>query len=237
VYTQAVQGAAQPIDSQLVKNIAFEYAANMITTSLDDLSASGVPDVLLTTADFQPEIKAVRAIVAKAKSELDSPGQISPETLANCRVAIKALHDKVDSVLPQGRNREEADNFLKALYGLSKMLKSPSVDQFLVGLNKLPTTTMGHVISFMHTFNLRFGAAKNPAQETAYEQLYPQLVALRNQVQAPSAAPFFAQPNSVQPNSRNPKAVTPVFSGMDYKQLQAPPSTGPAPAPPQPGPQ
>ena len=50
VYTQAVQGATQPVDSQLVKNIPFEYAANMITTSLDDLSANGVPDVLLTNA-------------------------------------------------------------------------------------------------------------------------------------------------------------------------------------------
>ena len=101
VYTQAVQGATQPIPSQLVKNIAFEYAANMITTSLEDLSASGVPDVLLTTPDFKDEREAVKAQVKKAKAELEEKGQVSPETLANCRVAIKALHD-------QGRQRAAA---------------------------------------------------------------------------------------------------------------------------------
>jgi hypothetical protein len=235
VYTQAVQGATQPIDSQLVRNIAFEYAANMITTSLDDLSANGVPDVLLTNPEFEPGRKAVRAEVTKARKELESQGQVSPETLANCRVAIKALHEKVDSVLPQGtRDRDQADNYLKALYGLSKMLKSPPVDRFLMELKKLPSTTIGHLISFMHTFNLRFGAAKGPDQEAAYDQLYPRLVALRNQVQAPSAAPF-----ADRPSPRDPKSLTPLFSGMDYKQLQTPPgaNTGPAPAPPQPGPQ
>jgi hypothetical protein len=231
VYTQSVQGATQPIDSQLVKNIAFEYAANMITTSLEDLSASGVPDVLLTTPDFQPERQALKAQVAKARTELDSQGQVSPETLANCRVAIKALHDKVDTLLPQGtRTRDEADNYLKALYGLSKMLKSPSVDRFLVGLNKVSTTTLGHLITFMHTFNLRFGAAKGPDQEAAYDQLYPVLVTLRDRINAPSSAPF-----ATQPSSRDPKKVTALFSGMDMKQLQS--QGGPAPAPPAPGPQ
>ena len=165
----------------------------------------------------------MRAEVTKARKELESQGQVSPETLANCRVAIQALHEKVDSVLPQGtKNRDQADNYLKALYGLTKMLKSPPVDRFLLELKKLPSTTIGHVISFMHTFNLRFGTAKTPEQEAAYDQLYPRLVALRNQVQAPSAAPF-----ANQPKPRDPKAMTSLFSGMDYKQLQAPP--GPAP--------
>ena len=137
VYTQAVQGATQPVPSQVVKNIPFEYAANMITTSLDDLSANGTPDVLLTNPEFESGRKAVRAEVTKARKELESQGQVSPETLANCRVAIQALHDKVDSVLPQGtKNRDQADNYLKALYGLSKMLKSPPVDRFLSGPEK-----------------------------------------------------------------------------------------------------
>jgi len=233
VYTQAVQGATQPIPSQLVKNIPFEYAANMITTSLEDLSASGVPDVLLTTPDFKDEREAVRAQVKKAKAELEEKGQVSPETLANCRVVIKALHTKVDSVLPQGtRDRAEADNFLKALYGLTKMLKTPSVDQFLVGLNKLSTTTLGHLITFMHTFNLRFGASKSPEQEAAYDQLYPILVSLRNQVNAPSSAPF-----ATQDNTRDPSKVTGMFSGMDMKQLQSAGAAGAAPPPPPPGPQ
>ena len=48
-----------------------------------DLSASGVPDVLADEPEFEAERQAVRAQVAKAKKELESQGQVSPETLAN----------------------------------------------------------------------------------------------------------------------------------------------------------
>ena len=60
VYTQVVTGATRPIDSQLVKNIEFEYAANMIAISLADFSARGVPDYLLTTPDFAPSARHSR---------------------------------------------------------------------------------------------------------------------------------------------------------------------------------
>ena len=233
VYTQAVQGATQPVASQLVKNVAFEYAANMITTSLVDLTESGAPDVLLTNPAFQAEHQALRVQLAKAHKELDSQGQVSPELQANCRVAIQALHAKVDAMLPQGtRNRDEADNYLKALYLFSKMLKSPSVDQFLVGLDKLSTTTLGHLITFMHTFNLRFGAAKGPDQEAAYDQLFPLLVALRDRVNAPSSAPF-ATPT----NTRDPKKLSSSFSWMDLNKIKSEFSPSAAPPAPAPGPQ
>ena len=122
-------------------------------------------------------------------------------------MAIKALKDKVDSLLPQeAPNRLEADNYLKALYGLTKMLDDPSVEQYLKGLNKQPTTTLGHLISFMHTFNLRFGAAKTPVQEPTYDQLYPLLVALRDQAKAPSANPY-----TTSSGPQDPKAVSTVL--------------------------
>ena len=53
VYTQVVQKSTTPIDSQLVKNINFQYAANMILISLEDISARGVPDVLATNPGFE----------------------------------------------------------------------------------------------------------------------------------------------------------------------------------------
>ncbi|APW61441.1 hypothetical protein [Paludisphaera borealis] len=229
----AIKAATQQVDSQLVKNIEFEYAANMIAISLEDLSANGVPDVLLTSPDFKSEREAVRAVVATARKEASSQGQVSPETLAKARTAIKALKAKVDSVLPQGtKNRGEADNFLKALYGLTKMLQTPSVGPFLKGLDKYPTTTLGSVINFMHSFNLTFGAAKTPTQEAAYDHLFPMLVQLRNQVQAPASNPYSSQ--AVQPD---PKKVTAYFSGMGFDHFgpQPDPHTGVAPPPPPPG--
>ncbi len=229
VYGGVVTGATQPIDTQLVRNIEFEYAANMIAISLADLCARGVPDYLLTTPDFADDRAAIKAQVEKARAELASKKEISAETLANCRTAIKALKDKVDARLTQSSpNRLEADNFLKALYGLTKMLATPSIAEYLQELKKQDSTSLGHLISFMHTFNLRFGAAKTPIQEQTYDQIYPLLVALRDGAKAPSMNPY-----STSSSSQSPKAVSQYFSQMQYdpKHGVVPP---PPPAPGQP---
>ena len=212
IYTQMVTGATRPIDSQLVKNIRFEYAANMVASSLADLSARGCPDYLLTTPDFAQNRQTIKALAGKVRKEIENQGQASAESLANCRAAIKALKAKVDVLLPlESRNRNEADNFLKALIGLSKMLETPSVSQFLTGLDKMNSTTLGHLIAFMHTFNLRFGVAKTPIQEQTYDQLYPLLVAVRDQDKVPSANPY-----TTSSGPQDPKKLSAYFSGMQF---------------------
>jgi hypothetical protein len=206
----------------------------MILISLDDISARGVPDVLASNPAFESDRQAIRAIVAKGKQEAQSENQVSAATLQSFRAAVKTAQDKVAATLPRGtRDRDEADNFLKALYGLAKMLERPAVGQFLKGLNKYPTTTLGHLITFMQSFSLRFGAAKNGIQEATYDQIYPMLVALRDQANAGGPNPLTAQ--APLPD---PKSMTNYFSGMDYShfQPQPDPHAAPTPAPPPPGP-
>jgi hypothetical protein len=232
VFTQVVQKATMPVPSKLVKNINFRHAANMILISLADISARGVPDALATTPEFETDRQTIRAIVAKGRQEAAGTRQVSPETLQTFRTAVQALKDKADAKFAQGtRQRSESDNFLKALLGLSKMLARPDVEQFLQDLNKYPSTTMGHLISFMHSFNLRFGVAKTAEQEAAYDQLYPMLVTLRDQAQAQGPNPMTAQ--APMPD---PKQAMSMFSGMPYDQLKGspppPPAPGAAPPPP-----
>jgi hypothetical protein len=232
IYTQVVQQATTPIASELVKNINFQHAASMVLISLDDINARGVPDELATDPSFEPDRQAIRALVAKARTEAQSGNPVSDDTLRSLRSAIKALQDKVAARFAVGtRQRDEADNFLKALYGLTKMVERPAVEQFLVGLNRYPATTLGHLVTFMHSFNLRFGVAKTPVQEATYDQVYPLLVTLRNQAQAPGSNPATAMPPPP-----DPKALTTFFSGMDYShfQPQTDPHTGVAPPPPPP---
>jgi len=228
VYTQVVQKATMPIDSQLVKNINFQHAANMILISLGDVSSRGVPDALATSPNFETDRQAIRAIVAKGRQEASSSNQVSPETLTNFRAAVQAAKDKADTLFAQGtRQRDEADNFLKALLGLSRMLERPDIEEFLKGLNRYPTTTMGHLVTFMHSFNLRFGVAKMPEQEAAYDQIYPMLVQLRDQAQAQGPNPMTAQ--APLPD---PRQAMSIFSGMPYEHLlppPPPPGTGPSP--------
>ncbi len=231
VYSVIVRKGNQPIPSQLVRNIEFQYAANMIVISLEDLSANGVPDILLTTPEFEPDRKALKALFTKAKEECHSQGNVSAETLAKCREAITTVKNKADNMFAQGTpNRLESDNYLKALYGLTKMLKTPDVGSYLLELKNVSTTELGKLISFMHFFNLRFGPSKTPQQQAAYEQLYPMLLALRDQLEVPSQNPL----TSATPRP-NPKAAKQFFSGMDYSQVGAqPPAPTPPPAPGQP---
>ena len=111
------------------------------------------------------------------------------------------------------------------------MLEDPNVEQFLKGLNRYPTTTLGHLITFMHSFGLRFGAAKTPIQEATYDQLYPILVGLRDGAKAQGPNPITAQ--APEPD---PKPLTNFFSGMEYShfQPQPKPNQDAVPAPPQP---
>lgn len=231
VYSQVVQKATQPVSSDLIKNIPFQYAAKMITISLEDVSARGMPDTLATDAAFTDNRAAVKELVTQAKKEAESDNQISIDTLRKCRAAIQAWQEKVASTYDQGtRNRSEADNYLKALYGLTKMLETPAVDKFLKGLNKYDTTSLGRLITFMHNFNLRFGATKSPAQEGAYDQLYPMLVKLRDSAQVRVANPVTAQ----APNP-DPKKMVGFFSGMHYDHFKPQPDPHTNPAPPPPG--
>ncbi len=230
VYTQFVQKSAQPINSGLVKNINFQFAPNMILISLEDVSARGVPDSLATNPNFEADRKAIRALIVQGKKEAESSNQVSIETLRSFRDAVKALQAKADAAYATGtRQRDESDNFLKALYGLSKMLERPQVEQFLKGLNRYPTTTLGYLITFMHSFNLRFGVAKTPEQEATYDQLYPLLAQLRDQSQGQAPNPI-ATPAPLP----DPKQATTFFSGMPYShfQPQPDPHTGAAPPPP-----
>ena len=200
----------------------------MIAISLADLSARGVPDYLLTTPDFASDRATIKELGAKVRKEIEEHGQASAETLANCRVAIKALKAKVDSLLPARRTQPARGRQL--LEGPLRPLQdagTPSVDQFLAGLNKVESTTVGHVISFMHTFNLRFGVAKTPIQEQTYDQLYPLLVAVRDQAKAPSANPY-----TTSSGPQDPKAVSELLLRDAVRPETRRRASSPAPAQP-----
>jgi len=218
VYTQVVQKARTPVDSQLVMNIDFQYAANMIMISLADVHSRNVPDSLATDPQFEKERQLVRGWVQQARKEGESSNQISPDTLRNLRAAIQYAKEKVDATYQVGTpNRDQSDNFLKALIGLTKMLERPQVEQFLKGLKNYPQTTLGQLITFMHGFNLRFGTAKTPEQEAAYDQLYPLLVTLRDQAQARGPSPLEVA-QAPLPNSGVAAAV--------FGQTPSPPQPG-----------
>ena len=221
------QGARTRLGGETIRDIPFQYASAAITVSVHQLTQGGAPAVLKERPEFAPDRSALRAVAAELRQEANDTGAPKPETLQRAKDLIQAARAKVESVLARGSaDRQAADRYLKALYGFVQMLNTPAVDVLLAGVEKHPEATLGDLLKFMATFNLRFGAAQTPRQKDVYQQLYPMLLQLRNEVKAPqNAAP--------QPQTVGEDAPLGVFEGLSYDQLdgKAPPAA-PAPQPP-----
>jgi hypothetical protein len=198
---------------------------------LEQYTQGGAPDSLLTNPAFATERDALRALAKQARQEAQSQGVPAPETLAQARTLLKALQPKIERAYPavDSPDRIEAMNYVKGLYGLTKMLNKPDVASFLQGLNHANTTTMAHLLSFMQSFSLRFGAAKSPDQEAAYDRLYPILLQLRDAAIAPGQAASPFQASAAQPS--DPKKVSNFFSGMAMSHFDNQPPPPPAAQP------
>ena len=75
-------------------------------------------------------------------------------------------------------------NYLKGLAGMSRMLERPNVEAVLAELEKVDDTTFGHLVAFMHAYNLRFAPATTPKQVAIYRDLYPIALSQREKVLA-----------------------------------------------------
>jgi hypothetical protein len=109
-----------------------------------------------------------------------------------------------------------ADNFLKAAYGLARMMETPEISAFLKELDKVDTTSLASLLGFMFSFNLRFGVATTPSQRNAYDELFTRLRALRDQLFPQDDAPM-AIGAPVHPH---PESARDFFSGMDLNEIQ-----------------
>ena len=214
VYSRSISAAQAPLSTTLVKTLPFRYAPQAISISLDEL-ANRVPAVIKDPR-FDKERLALKEAVARARSESEADDEISRETLQGVRAAIRQLHDRIKSDVPAGRNRNEADNFLKAAYGLARMMETPEISAFLKDLDKVDTTSVASLLGFMFAFNLRFGVATTPSQRSAYDELFTKLRAVRDQLFPKDDAPLAIG----APVHSHPEWAREFFSGMDLNEIQ-----------------
>ena len=153
--------------------------------------------------------------VAQALQE-DTEGDIALPTIQKVRDAASRLRAKFEKSPPRRpRHALEAENYLKALIGMSRMLGKPNVDRLLAELEKVKTTSLGSLLAFMHTYNLRFGVANTPEARTVYEQLYPMMAAQRDRVLKE------ADGAENQPATFREDAPTGFFQGMHLDEEKA----------------
>jgi hypothetical protein len=235
VYQQALQVAgATRMPSELVRDIPFANAAEAISISFEDLLQRGAPDALRDPA-FAADAKALKAIGAKARQEAEAHGgKISDATLESARSGLVALQGKVKRAYPQGTpGLREADNYLRALINLTKMLEGTDMAAQLAELNTVEEVSLAHLIAFTQSFNLRFGAARTSRQKAVYQQLYPMLDAVRDRVNPQGTNPTAPPPSGDAAGAAAAQAYYAQFgavAGAAASPDQAPaPAGGPSP--------
>jgi len=212
VYSKALDAAKVKIGGETIRDIPFQYAAAAITTSIHQITRGGPPKSLLDPR-FDAERATIKAFGDQIREQIRNGEHPDPATVDKALAAVNALEAKVDKTLPRNeRGRVEADKFLKSVHGLLAMMQTPALDVLLAGVEKRPDATLGELLNFMNAFNLRFGAANTPRQREIYNELYPQLVKLRNEV-APALA-------AATPAKTTGGEAGEFFSGMPYEDLQ-----------------
>jgi hypothetical protein len=183
IHGSALRMAKTPIKGSTIRSIPFNDASEAVTISMNQLVAKDEtwPPALRADA-FRAEREAYRQAVAAAMKE-DEEGEISPRTLRDVRNAVAALRVKANkSIRKPSPDYLQAQQYIQALAGMTRMLENPNIEPVLKELEKVENTTVGNLLGFMHTFNLRFGQATTPEQRAIYTDLYPILVSHRDQV-------------------------------------------------------
>ncbi|WP_422928768.1 hypothetical protein [Singulisphaera sp. PoT] len=215
VYLRKLSGASTKIPGAIVRDIPFQLASAAVTTSVEQLTKGGPPAALRTEA-FAKERTELKALAAELRKQVEDDGKPDPASLKKVRDIINVARNKLVGSTPKGKPREDAEKFLKALYGLTKMLETPATEVLLSGIEKHPETTLGALIGFMESYNLRFGAATTPKQQAAYRQLYPLLDSLRDE-----AAASLSETQTATALKDEDERPGEFFSGMQFEDMDA----------------
>jgi hypothetical protein len=182
----------------------------------------------LKSDEFGPDRDKLKAIAVDLRKEGEELGSPRPETIKKAKDQIMATKAKIETIFPKtSQDYRDAEKYIKALYGLASMLETPAVNVLLAGVEKRPDATLGDLMDFMATYNLRFGPSESPRQRAVYMKLYPMLAKLRDEVvPTPGSNP---PPGPVA----GPNAPARVFEGIGYNttETKTPPPPPPAAAP------
>jgi hypothetical protein len=222
VHGTALRMVRTPVPGKAIRDIPFENASEAVTISLSQLTGTGGWPLALQGETFEPERKAYQDAIAGAVKE-DEEGTLSPETLQGVTDATNKLRAKLEANKPADNVQyAEAINYIKTLFGMARMLEKPQVDKILSELDTVKETSLGSLLGFMHTYNLRFGPAKTPDQITVYRSLYPIMDEARDRILKEAGDAAGGNTPLTRSDSR---AASDFYQGMHLEHL-VPKSTG-----------
>ncbi len=209
--------ARAPLSAAAIKEIPFEWDSEAISTCIDQLTGEGsLPDPLMAPA-YAEERAALRAAVEPALKE-DARGNVSPESRKKIDDAITNFRSKFkknsSDFLP---GYDTSLDYFTTLASLTRLLNDPSMKAFLAKVDEKDERTVGNLVAFMNSHNLRFGPATSDRQVEIYTRLVPILTAIRDDLKSAAVAP--STPDRSGEGLRS--AAKEVFKGMTWDQLEA----------------
>jgi hypothetical protein len=210
-------GSKVRLTAAAIREIPFEWDTEAITLCIDQLTTRGsLPDVLMDPI-YTAERDALRVAVEAALKE-DAKGDVSEATRKRLTDAIAAFRAKYRK---NGVGFDEvvspAAEYFNTLAALVPMLNDPSMRAILSRLEDEKGATVGDLIAFMNTYNLRFGEATSPRQIALYRDLLPILTRLRDSINTEGAPP--TPPDRTGEGLRS--AAKGAFKGMGWDQIEA----------------
>lgn len=203
------------LNPSIIKEIPFELSSEAISLSLSALTTrDNLPNMLKGDA-YASEVAAVDTAVKKALKE-DLGGKISKETLDQIETSLKTLRTKFEKSAPKfSVDYEPADRSLRSATTLARLMREPEYQKLLEGLEKYKGTTVGDLVAFMATFNLRFAAPTNDRQKEIYTQLTPILASV------PAGDVNLTSPNVSPEESAKAlsNAAKEFFDGISWRDL------------------
>ena len=156
-----------------VREIPFEWNTEALTICIDQLTARDALPEPLTNSTFAAERSGLGKAVEAALKE-DAKGDVSAATMNHLNTAIAHFRDKFVKVVPKSNpGYEDGDDYFSTLASLSRMLHDPSMKKALGELETLREISVGDLVSFMHTYNLRLGRRRPASRSRSTRRLSP----------------------------------------------------------------
>jgi hypothetical protein len=210
--------ARDALSASAIQEIPFEWDSEAISSCIDQLTGQDALPGPLTAPAYAEERSALRAAVEPALKE-DAKGTVSPESRKKIDDAVKAFRVKFvknsSDLLP---GYDDALEYFTTLASLSRLLNDPSMKAFLAKLDAGEERTVGDLVAFMNSHNLRFGPATSDRQVEIYTRLVPILASIRDDVKTASAVAATTPDRTGQGLKA---AARQAFKGMAWDQLEA----------------
>jgi hypothetical protein len=217
--------AQAPLGAAAVREIPFEWNTEAITICINQLTARDALPLPLTEDTFAADRSGLGQAVEAALQE-DAKGDVSAATMKRLTSAIASFRARfLKLVSKDDPDYGSCEDYFSTLGSLSRLLHDPSMKKALGELESVRAITVGDLISFMQTYNLRFGPVTTAQQLQIYQTLVGLLKGVLNDF-GPAPAPAPAPPPpapGIDPKDGKAlqNAAKGAFKDMDWQHLDA----------------